>query len=267
MPIFGLANLSASLLNNIFGDDDEPFDFDDYVLKNLGNAMYRGPIGAIINADIGSRSGFSDLLWRPDPKRLSEVGLGTYILEQLGGPAFGIVKSFQSSWDHLDDGNVYRALESATPAAIRNFLKGARFATEGALNTKGYPIDDDVSAWSTFLQILGLTPNDLADKYARNNIMKKNERNARERKQSLLHAYNLARENGDQEEMRELRGEMQNFNRSTFGRLIPIVLYGKDSTLEKSWKTRQQHMRAALNGVVLDKKMRPALMESAGAEE
>jgi len=266
MPIFGLANLSASLLNWMFGDDDEPFDLDNYVLANLGNAMYRGPIGALINADIGSRSGFGDLLWRPDPKRLAEVGLGTYIMEQLAGPAGGIVKSLQTGMEHFSNGDYYRALESSTPAAIHNTLKGLRFATEGAVNTKGYPIDDDVSAWDAFMQSQGFTPNDIADKYARNNIMKEAERRTDEKKRSLMASYNLARDHKDFDEMREIRRDMTEFNQSTLGRFAPIT-FGNNGSLEKSWSPWNQQKRAALNGVVLKPKMREALKEEAGIEE
>lgn len=266
MPIFGLANLATSVLDWMFGDDDEPFDLDNYVLANLGNAMYRGPIGALINADIGSRSGFSDLLWRPDPKRLAEVGLGAYVMEQMLGPAFGIYKSVEQGVEHFNNGDLYRALESSSPAAIRNFLKGLRFSYEGAVNTKGYPIDGDISAKDAFMQILGFTPNDVADKYARNNIMKQAERRMDEKKRSLLARHNLARSEKDMDEMREIRAEMVEFNRSTLGRFMPIT-FGNGGTVEKSWNAWNQQRQAALNGVVLKPKLKQALKEEAGIEE
>jgi hypothetical protein len=263
MPIFGIANLATSVLDWMFGDEDEPFDLDNYVLANLGNTLYRGPIGALMNVDIGSRSGFSDLLWRPDPKRLAEVGLGTYILEQMGGPAVGIVKSLQQGVEHFDDGNYYRALESSTPAAVRNFLKGLRFSYEGAVNSKGYSIDDDISAKDALMQILGFTPNDIADKYARNNIMKEAERRVEEKKRSLLFRANLARSERDFDELREIRQEISEYNRSPLGRYYPITS-GRDGSLEKSWDSWNQKRLSAQNGVTLKPKLREPLKEEAG---
>ena len=260
MPVYGLANLATSILNWMFGDEDEPFDLDEVMRANLGNAIFTGPLGTALGADFSSRAGFSDLLWRPDPKRVSEVGLGTYIMEQLGGPAFGIVKSMQEGIKHADRGDYYRALEAFSPSALRNIEKGFRYATEGAVNSKGFPITEDLSGFDSLKQALGLTPNELAEIYAKNNAATAQERRIETKRKSLLQRSNLARYHRDFDELREIRQEISEFNRSRFGRLVPIV-FGEDGTLEKSWRAWNQQLDASVNGVVLNPKLAKEIMK------
>jgi len=260
MPVYGLANLATSILNWMFGDEDEPFDLDEVMRANLGNAIFTGPLGTALGADLSSRAGFSDLLWRPDPKRVSEVGLGTYIMEQLGGPAFGIIKSMQEGIKHADRGDYYRALEAFSPSALRNIEKGFRYATEGAVNSKGFPITQDLSGFDSLKQALGLTPNELAEIYAKNNAATAQERRIETKRKSLLQRSNLARYHRDFDELREIRQEISEFNRSRFGRLVPIV-FGEDGTLEKSWRAWNQQLDASVNGVVLNPKLAKEIMK------
>ena len=263
LPVYGLTNLLASMLDGLLGDDDEPFDLDDWITKEFGNALYRGPLGALLNVDIGSRTGFGDLLWRPDEKRLAEVGPMLYAFEQLAGPAGGVIKGGIKGLEQFGEGNVWRGVEAMSPSVVRNAMKGVRFYTEGALNSKGVPIDDDVGAKDALMQIFGFTPNDLADKYARNNIMKGAERRVSEKRASLLNRMYLARQQNDYDELVDTQNDIDKFNESKFGREYPIT----SKTLIKSEKIRDAKAREAVNGVVLPKKIRQQLMEEAGIEE
>jgi len=260
MPIFGGINLMASLLTGMFGDEDEPFDFDKWAEATFGAAGYRGPIGALLNLNLGTRTGFGDLLWRPDEKRLAEIGLSTYILEQGGGPALSIVNNIVKGSQQVIEGDTMKGLETMTPSMAKSVLRSVRFATEGVVNSKGYKIVDDPSAYGVFMSLVGFSPNDVNDAYSKIAIMKDFERKSQERRNGLLDDLWGARQAGDTDGIREINKEIYDFNRSKLGRSNPIT----PETKEKSYDMRKQREREAIFGASFNPKLLKAAMMEAG---
>ena len=155
----------------MFGDEDEPFDFEESTREIFGDIGYRGPLNKLLNVDIASRTGFANLIWREDPRRVSEVGLMQYVLEQGLGPSFSYGLSVNRGLQDMAKGNIYRGIEQTLPAFARNPLKAIRYATEGAVNRKGAEITP-LNPLDGFLQIFGFTNEDLSLQYARNQSMK-----------------------------------------------------------------------------------------------
>ena len=206
LPVYGAANVLMSTLSAMFGDDDEPFDFDEAVRSAIGDLGYKGPINALTNIDIASRTGFNGMVWRDDPRRLAEVGLGPYFVEHFFGPGYqALAVNPIRAAKLLNEGHSYRALETVLPTALRNPLKAMRFANEGALTTNGAPIIQDVNAKSAFLQFFGFSNAELTEAYARASAMKTAEQKIQARRTSLLDLHFLAKSNGDLEMMSELR--------------------------------------------------------------
>jgi hypothetical protein len=264
MPVFGAVNLLASLLSGFFGDEgDEPLDLDQYVLSNWGQAVYRGPLSALLNADFGSRSGFGELLWRTDEKRIAEIGAVHYAIEQAAGPIAGIVRNIGSAFDYWEKGQAERAIEAAMPSAIRNLMKGYRFATEGALNSKGVPIDEDISGKDALFQMIGITPNDLAEKYAKASVAASWERKGQEKRANLLMMRNMALNADDYDRVSEVEDEMYKFNETDYGKIKPIT----PKVWNNSWKGFQDYINASVYGLKLDKKTRNRALEVAGIED
>ena len=79
MPLFGAVEFLA---NSLKGDDDEPYDFKAYLRHKFGETGLKGLLNKVTGIDIASRTGFNGMVWRDDPKRLSEVGPFLYVLEQ-----------------------------------------------------------------------------------------------------------------------------------------------------------------------------------------
>ena len=214
LPVYGAANVFSSALSAMFGDDDEPFDFDESVRSAIGDLGYKGPINALTNIDIASRTGFNGMIWRDDPRRLSEVGFTSYLAEHFFGPAFQVGVNVERGAKLLNEGHSYRALEAVLPTALRNPLKSMRFANEGALTTNGAPIVQDVSAKSAFLQFFGFSNAELTEAYARASSMKTAEQKIQARRTALLDLHFLARSNNDTEMMSELRDKIADYNES-----------------------------------------------------
>jgi hypothetical protein len=184
MPLYGGASLVASVLNSALGDDDEPFDADESVRTAIGDLGYKGPLNQLLNVDIASRTGFNGMLWRDDKKRLADVGPLIYTIEHMMGPAYSaLITNPSRALDELHKGHNERAIEAVMPSFIRNGMKGIRYATEGALNSKGVPIIEDINAYNLAMQILGFTPATLSEAYARAGSMKQAEKYIGERRE------------------------------------------------------------------------------------
>jgi hypothetical protein len=258
LPLYGAANMFTSALSSMFGDDDEPYDFDESVRSAIGDLGYKGPVNALTNVDIASRTGFNGMVWRDDPRRLSEVGFTSYFAEHFFGPAFQVGVNVERGAKLLNEGHSYRALETVVPSFAKNPLKAFRFATEGATTTNGAPIVDDVNAMSAFLQIFGFSNAELTEAYARASSMKTAEQKIQARRTALLDLHFLAKSNGDFEMMSELRDKIADYNESH-----PSYRISGD-TLSRSYRGHMQRINDSVDGVYLNKKLKRKLIDEYG---
>ena len=259
-PLYGFTQALAEVMYAMFGDEDEPFDFEESTREIFGDIGYRGPLNKLLNVDIASRTGFANLIWREDPRRVSEVGLMQYVLEQGLGPSFSYGLSVNRGLQDMARGNIYRGIEQTLPAFARNPMKAIRYATEGAVNRKGAEIVP-LNPLDGFLQIFGFTNEDLSLQYARNQSMKQAEKNFNARRSGLLTAHYLARKNGDFDMMREVQDKINDFNRSTIGRANPIT----GSTLKRSFKNKEDSINNSVGGITLNKRIETAVRDKMGS--
>lgn len=260
VPLYGFTQALAEMMYAMFGDEDEPFDFEESTREIFGDIGYRGPLNKLLNVDIASRTGFANLIWREDPRRVSEVGLMQYVLEQGLGPSFSYGLSVNRGLQDMARGNIYRGIEQTLPAFARNPMKAIRYATEGAVNRKGAEITP-LNPLDGFLQIFGFTNEDLSLQYARNQSMKQAEKNFNARRSGLLTAHYLARKNGDFDMMREVQDKINDFNRSTIGSANPIT----GSTLKRSYKNREDSINNSVGGITLNKRIETAVRDKMGS--
>ena len=260
VPLYGFTQALSEAMYAMFGDDDEPYDFEESTRDIFGDIGYRGPLNKLLNLDIASRTGFANLIWREDPRRISEVGLLQYVAEQGLGPAFSYGLSVSRGLQDMGQGNLYRGFEQITPAFVRNPLKGFRYATEGALNRKGAEIVP-LNPYDGFMQIFGFTNEDLSLQYARNQSMKQAEKNYNARRSGLLTMAYLARKNGDTDLAKEVQEKIDKFNRSTLGSTSPIL----GDTLNTSFKTRERIIDKSVGGINLNEKVAEAVRKEMGS--
>jgi len=253
--MYGAVSLLAEFL---MGDDDEPFDIDAEIRAAFGDIGYKGPINQILGVDIASRTGFNGLLWREDPKRLSEIGPTLYALEQAAGPAYGAFRSAERGLKLINEGEIERGMEALVPSFVRNGMKAFRLGTEGALTKDGTPIVDDISVYNTFMQVFGFNPAELAEAQARAGAMKTAEKTILARRGALLDKLDAARMSGDMDGVNEIREAIGEFNSKNPGRRITA------ETMASSYQTRRRNERESVDGVTLDRKMRTQLMDEYG---
>jgi hypothetical protein len=260
VPLYGATQAVAEMLYALLGDEDEPFDFEESTREIFGDIGYRGPLNKLLNLDIASRTGFANLIWREDPRRVSEVGLLQYTAEQTLGPSFSYFLNVNRGIGDMNNGNIYRGLEQMMPAFLRNPMKALRYGTEGALTRKGAEISE-LNGLDAFLQIFGFTNEDLSLQYARNQSMKAAERSFNARRSGLLTAHFLSRQNGDMEMLREVDEKIAKFNTSTLGRAKPIT----SDVLTRSFRERLRSIEESTNGISLDKRTADVIKKEFGS--
>jgi hypothetical protein len=259
LPLYGAINMLGSAIAAMFGDD-EPFDFDEEVREIFGDIGYKGPMNQILNIDIASRTGFNGMVFRSDSRRLSEAGFGPYFVEHFFGPAYQTLAVNPGRAAKLwNEGHTYRAFETVVPSFAKNVMKGFRYASEGAMTTNGAKVIDDPNAYNSFMQIWGFTNADLAEAYARAGAMKEGERKIQSRRTNLLDLHYLARVNGDDEMLSELRGKISEYNKS-----FPKYRISSD-TLSRSYRGHEDRNRKSTDGVYLNKKLKDYLVEEQGS--
>jgi hypothetical protein len=260
LPLYGATAMLAGFL---MGDDDDPVDIDGYVNEAVGDLIYKGPVNQLLNIDIAGRTGFNNLVWRDNPKRLAEVGPMTYAIEQLAGPSYSAALSVQRGLGMISDGEVWRGFEALTPGAVRNVAKGFRFAIDGATNRDGVPIVEDVNAYNVVMQIAGFTPADLAEAYARAGAKKQIEKKILERRTSLLDKLYAARQDGDLDGVQEIREAIRDFNEKNPEKNVRI----EQSTMDRSYRGHKQREREMEDGVRINPALKRRLNEEYGNAE
>lgn len=250
LPLFGAAEALAAAL---MGDDDEPYDLQQEVLESLGQLGQNGPLNALLKVDIASRTGFNNMFWRDDPKRLAELGLPMYMLERVAGPSMGLVQAQVRGFGKIADGDVQRGLESILPAPLRNPLKAWRYFTEGALTKDGEPIIDNVSTWNSAMQVFGFAPAELAAAQEQITATFAISDKLRQRRTALMFNLYTAIAAGDSEALVDAFTAVDKFN-------IANPLFRIDGrNMAASFRERQRRSMESVNGIYLPRNLRLTL--------
>jgi hypothetical protein len=252
LPLFGAAEVLAAAL---MGDDDEPYDLQQEVIDSVGLLGLNGPLNAALEVDIASRTGFNGMLWRDDTKRLAEIGYPLYIAERVAGPTYGLIQAQIRGIENLMNGDIQRGFESILPAPLRNPIKAARYATEGALTKDGLPIVEDVNAWNATMQIFGFAPAEIAATQERIGATFTISDKLRNRRTALMTNVYTALEAGDNQAMSEAYDAIDKFNEANPSYAI------NPASLRASFRERRRRVMEAVNGIYLPRNLRIATEE------
>jgi hypothetical protein len=258
MPVVGAGMGIVSVLNGIFGDDDEPYNPDFAMREAIGLFNYKGPVNYLTGVDIASRTGWTGMFWREDPKRMAEVGPVTYTLEQFLGPAYSYAVGVPRAFDYMANEQYGRAFEQLTPRSIGNIHKGIRYATEGAYTANGMPLVDDVNAYNSFMQVFGFRPSDVAEAGEEAGAAKRMESKIFERRNAIIARAALAQMSGDADGFIAALEEAQAF--SAKNPTKPIT--GK--VIKGAIERRQKKILDSVNGVRVDPKLANQIYDELG---
>lgn len=262
LPFFGLAETIAQMINALFGDDDEPYNFDEDMRDFFGELLYKGPTNFFTNLEIANRTGVAqDLVFRDDPRSIAEHGYVLSAMRNAFGPAGSYAVNAENAIKMMNEGHTERAIEALVPSWMRNGMKGMRYMSEGALTLKGDPVEEDVGAYNSLMQMIGFSPASLSSTYERTSAAKGYEKAVADRKQKLLNKYAMAEHAGDTDLMADVREDINNFNSKHPANRI------SGTTLLKSKKAREAAEKNMINGVTFNKKMKGEIQEKFFSEE
>ncbi len=266
LPGYGLLTGAASMLQAMFGDDDEPWDVDvafrqwlnQSVGGTAGEVIAKGVANPLTGLDFASRTGMADLWIRDADRDLEGRDLAYHYLEQFAGPVFGIGIRAAEGAKLIGEGNLERGIEKMLPKFAADPLKALRFSDEGATTLRGDPIMQEFTAAELFWQSQGFSPAALTDQYERNRKLKNAEQHVLDRRAGLLNAYAMARRAGDTEGMADTLQLIQRFNRRWPAKAITA------ETIRESMRARDRFSQRAMAGVGIDPRLAAELQEMVG---
>ena len=263
LPFYGIAETIAQMLDALFGDD-EPFNFDEEMRDFFGELTFKGPVNFLTNLEIANRTGVAqDLIFRDDPRGIAEHGYVLTAMKNAFGPTGSYLIGAERGIKAMNEGDAMRGIESLVPSWARNGMKGFRYMTEGALTLKGDPIEEDIGAYNSLMQIIGFSPASLSSTYEKTSAAKGYDREVAQRKQRLLTKYDMARTAGDSDLMTETREEIEAFNAK---RTSPKDRITGD-TLNRSQKARQAAEKNMINGVTFNRNRKAEIEEKFFSDE
>lgn len=253
LPFMGLAQTIGQMLHALFGDD-EPYDFNEDMRAFFGELMYKGPVNWATNLEISNRVGVAqDLVWRDDPRASSGFVLGT--MQRAFGPAGSYLVNVERAYDMFNQGHTERAIEAVLPSFARNGMKGARYLVEGATTLKGDPIEEDIGAYNSLMQVIGFSPASLSSKYEVTSAAKNYEKKVADQRQRILDKYEMGRVGADSELMDDARDDIAKFNAAHPKNRIT------GETLTRSQAARKAAEKNTIHGVTFNKKLLPEIKE------
>ncbi|MFZ9497698.1 MAG: PLxRFG domain-containing protein [Polynucleobacter sp.] len=257
------------VMNTLFGDDDEPYDFSlemkvamaELFGDNFARAMSRGPMSELLQIDLASRTSLNGIWFRDDATAKDEEEWVKNMVIDLLGPSVGIVVNTGDAIKKINEGHYARGMEAMMPPILKDFFKAYRFSTEGATTLRGDPIVADVGLFGIFAQAVGFTPQDVARSYEAMGEIKGIEKALDMRRSRLLGKLWLAQQAGDYEAFADLGDEIVKFNAANPSEAID------DKTIRRSFAQREKAASRAERGIIVSPKREYLLEKTAYLDE
>lgn len=254
------AGIVFALASAFMDDDKDPEqELKKSMVEALGPMMagivLDGVPGYVTGTSQSESLGMRDLWFRSPNTELEGKNEFEYWQSQLLGATPSIASNIFRGYGLIKQGETYRGIETMMPKAIKDPMKAYRYATEGATNTKGDTIVEDVGYGDVIRQALGSTPAKLAEQYDINNAGYNLQQGILRKRQNLLNSYAKASDKGDTQKQQEITDQIVEFNE----KYPEQAITGK--TISRSMKTRAQNAELATGGMRYNRKLRDRILE------
>lgn len=266
MPGWWAFSKSMEALQAVFGDDDEadkPFNFDNW-FKNwaadtfggyAGDSISRGVVSQTFGVNVADRMGLNSLFFQDPRNSPDETTAFQAFIVSLMGPSMGIAVNGIEAFKQIKNGYIWRGFETATPAVIKNALKGIRlsdtFGEGKATNLKGNVLIDDLGIGEVVGQSIGFSPERLAQRQKANIEMKTAEQELINKRQALLNAYFMAFDTQDSAFLDRTMEKITRFNKSN----PTMGIKGANLSRSVRDKYRQRLLSQLTGGMNINKKL------------
>lgn len=249
LPLAGMVTGTAQVMEEIFGDEDEPeevkAEYRQWLADTFGETggrfIAKGAFDAFTPIAMHGRITLSDLWIRTGDRDLEGRAHAQELQNALLGPMASIFTNFVVGWDLMLEGKVDRGVEYMMPKFIKDAMKSGRYAAEGARTMSGTKLKD-VSAEESFFKAMGFSSSDLSDMYEQRNIIGNLDNKQRDRRKSLIDSMAQARTDQDREEIRSIQKEITAWNRKHPEAKITF------KTIQKSMLSKQRYQEQMVNG-------------------
>jgi hypothetical protein len=250
LPMYWVAQMAYDAVH----DEDED-DFDTMMRKYIGELAFKGPVNYFTNLGIADRVGWTDLIYRENKSGNADASALAQIMEGILGAPYAVVNSMFRAKELMAEGQYERAIETMLPVALRNVLKGGRYAVEGANTLRGDPVMGDINGYNAAMQVMGFAPADLLRQYEINAYQKRLDKATVGESKKLLKQYYVAQRAGDDERADEILDKL-------FTLSDKHDLGITQDTVNRSVKTRDRISDEMYHGVQVNKKIRDQFEQS-----
>jgi hypothetical protein len=226
----------------------------------LADMFIHGPVGALTNTDIASRTSL-DLknMWFRETASEDSTAMSAikFAIANIAGGQMAV--QILNGWDDFTEGNIENGLKKMLPAFFRSWVASAQAASEGVRDSKGNVIipKKDIDGFDTVRSILGFRPMDLArwqDYYI---TRAKNEQKIEGKKRKILDGLEKGIRDGDIKDRADfedyIKEEVVPFNRTYPDPSLAITM----ETIERSLKGRATARARTVQGMQVAKKTAP----------
>ena len=268
MPLWFIFSGLASAFHAAFGDDDDqPFDAENW-FKNWANRTFGGFVGDSISRGLISQAtgmNFADRmnvnlpdLWFPDVRKgTDETDYAKNLFIAALGPSVGaLLVNYPEALKRFNDGYTERAMEAMMPAAIKNVMVGTRYLVEGqATSLKGDVVAESVSPAKAVAQMLGFSPESVAQAQRAAIEAKNANQEVEKRHADLMNAYFMALDSSDNDMIERVLGKIDKYNMTYPD--YPIRIQDIIASVKKRYQDRG--LASLTGGARLNKKLVPRL--------
>lgn len=158
------------ILDAVLGDEDEPYnseaEFRQWLEENFGETgaavAAEGP-ASLLGAALSRRIGLGDVFGSSSemPAHLHGDGAAAWWATQLLGPSYSMVAGWAKGYDQMvNEGEVLKGLELASPKPLKDMLKAYSLATDGLKTGMGKRLmtADQIGADEVLMMALGFQP-------------------------------------------------------------------------------------------------------------
>jgi hypothetical protein len=215
---------AASILSSVFGDDDEPDDYEYKLRRMIGNdavadLLLRGVPAALGLESIGKRLSMENVASPFGPFvefNLTSRADASEMIVGMMGPAVGLGLKFVDALGMMSKGNYYKGLELALPNGIANAMKSYRFATEGITMRNGDLVmkPEEISMIDAAFQAVGLPTTTITDRQYTQKVVAEFDKFYAARAGEIKSSYVEGSRQSDAAAMAEARDDWQKLQES-----------------------------------------------------
>ncbi|WP_421849875.1 PLxRFG domain-containing protein [Oricola sp.] len=250
-------NLAMTIAGMVFGDEDDPFDFEVHVRDDvidmlgpeLGGILLNGVPGHYAGISLSNRIGMPDLWFRSPNRDLEGKDEFDYwVLNSLGASVSMIGEGYRG-YALLRDGETVRGVEAMVPKFARDAMRAWRYANEGVTDYRGNEVvpAENLAAMDIAMQAAGFSPAPVIEAWERNSALKNAEGRIVDKRKKLIAAYAMAHKLKDKDAKRDALARIKAFNAVDIHKPVKIT----PDTLRRSIRARARNARKREDGTLI----------------